>query len=142
MTKSRWVAEERGVALLVVIAAFSAMTIFLSSFLAGVNRQLDTHRQEENRLHAANLAHTGIQKAISSLLLSPKGYAGEERTPFDAGYFTVEAETNGDTTRVISTGIIEADGHIQAEATRIVDVIIRDGGAVSVVPVSQGRPYS
>ena len=104
--------KHKGVALLNKLAVMVLLGTLTTIFVATLSRTRAHIQAERRRLHALNLAEAGLAKATCELAKSRGSYAGEKRTPFGEGAFSVAispARGQDLTYRVSCTGVCPHD---------------------------------
>lgn len=79
--------SDSGTALMLALGYVIVITMFVSAFVAALNRGIERRAKERYIQASSSLAEAGVDKAIAALRQG--GYAGEEKTPLGAGWFSV-----------------------------------------------------
>lgn len=122
--------NNRGTALVLVIAYLFIFTAFAAAFLAYYRQTHEVLYRAKRQQVSMRAAESGIQKAVAELRKAPEAYQGEEGTPIGDAVFTTVVEATGTRTYHITVTAQLSGEYGKPHPRTLYAVLELDGGAV------------
>lgn len=132
--------DERGTALVLVMAFLGAVTVLLGSLLAGVNASLARRHADWRDQTLRALATAGVHYGAAQIAERGAGYAGDEKIAIGDGFASIAvlATSSAQTYEIRSTGTLHNDERIERGSERVALVRVNGSRIESIRHIDPG----